>query len=442
MAAEKTVSINLFEAIHQICSGKNLERDAVIKILKESLISAYKKKYGQADNVEVVLDKEKNDVFLYAIKKVVEKVSDSSLEITLKQAQKHGFPDASLDDEIKIKVSPSEFSRIATVAAKHIVIQKLKEIESLNIYNEFKKKEGELVHGYFHWARKDAIFIDLGKVEGVMPKHHQMPNERYRQDDRIKAIIHKIEYDPKGPKVILSRTSPEFVKKLFELEIPEIYDKMVNIVAIARQAGIRSKIIVQSTRDDVDPVGACVGMRGVRIQSIVRELGNERIDIIQHTTNVEELIINAMSPANIQQIKIDYQNKEAICIIKDEELSLAIGKDGSNVKLACQITDYKIDLKTESQFAELLTAPEAKAKLNALFESNQNNENPNSDHTPLSDIPGLTKRVIQILQAGGLHSVEDLVETSPEELQNIDGMTKSTAKSIFNLLAEVIEFEE
>ena len=215
----------MFEAIHQICAGKGLDREAVLTIVEESLLGAYKKKYGHTDNVEVRIEKE-NDAVLVAKRTIVEEVSDASLEINPEDAKAKGI-EGEIGSEVEVVETPADFSRIATVTAKHIVLQKLKEIESQNIYDEFHEKEGELIHGFFHWARRDVLFIDLGKVEAIMPRRHQMPNERYRQGDRIKAIIQKVEFDPKGPRIILSRTSPEFVQKLFELEIPEIRDEPV-----------------------------------------------------------------------------------------------------------------------------------------------------------------------------------------------------------------------
>lgn len=447
MAVSKAENINLFEAIHQICAGKGLEREAVLEIIEEALIGAYRKKYNQADNVRVILDKDTNDSYVIATRTVGEASTEDGLEISLEDAREAGFPDAQIGETVEIKENPLDFSRVATVTAKNIVVQKIKEMERANIFEEFKGKEGELIHGYFQWGRKDMIFVDLGNTEGIMPRSHQMPNEKYRQGDRIKAIIHEVVETPKGPKIVLSRTTAEFVRKLFELEIPEIYDGIVEIVAIARQAGVRTKIVVHSHRQDVDPVGACVGMRGVRIQSIVRELGKERVDIIQYTADPEEFVVQAMSPVNIEQIRVDSQNKEAVCIVKDEEKSHAIGNAGSNVKLACQVTGYKIEVRSESQFQEMISSPENRAKLDALFsapaeEAVEMDEEEELDGTPLGDIPGLTRRVIDILNAGEIRTVEDLVETDFEDLIQIPGMTRSQGEAIMAVLAEVIEFEE
>jgi N utilization substance protein A len=315
-------------------------------------------------------------------------------------------------------------------------------------------KEGELTHGYFQrWINKDTMSIDLGKVEGIMPKREQNPGEKYKSGDRLKAIISRVElrkdkFRDTGLVITLSRASGDFVKKLFEMEIPEIYDGLVQIVDIARLPSVRTKIVVRGTRSDIDPVGACVGMKGVRIQSIVRELGNERIDIIQYSENPSEFITNAISPAKPLEVRVDHDNREALVIVPDDSLSLAIGASGSNVKLAVQLCQFKIDIKSISQYNEDMTSPEARERLDKLFNSHSSNITKEADPeedtsgTPLSDIPGLTPRVISLLENGGVNDIETLIEMQSEDLAKIPGVGQTTSEQILKLLSESVEFVE
>ncbi|MCE9499817.1 MAG: transcription termination factor NusA, partial [Leptospira sp.] len=399
---------NIFEAIQQFCSDRGLSRETVLLVIKDSLISAYKKKLGLDPALEAAIDVEfthdKNDVIITAQKTVVSEDTGNPLEISLAEAKKID-ENAEIGSVLTITEKPIDLSRIVSSQARQMVFQKLKEMERELLYNEYKAKEGELTHGYFQrWKSKDVMSIDLGKVEGIMPRKEQNPGEKYRQGDRLKAIISRVELKREkskepGPFITLSRASGEFVKKLFEMEIPEIYDGLVEIVDIARIPSIRTKIVVRASRGDIDPVGACVGMKGVRIQSIVRELGNERIDIVQYSDNPIDFIHNAISPAKPIEVKIDQEGREALVIVPDESLSLAIGTSGSNVKLAAQLCQYRIDIKSLSQYNEEMTSPEARDRLDKLF----NSEVKASDSgTPLREIPGLTPRVIALLNHGGI----------------------------------------
>ncbi|MCB1176814.1 MAG: transcription termination factor NusA, partial [Leptospiraceae bacterium] len=336
--------------------------------------------------------------------------------------------------------------------ARQMVFQKLKEMERELLFNEYKAKEGELTHGYFQrWIDRDVMSIDLGKVEGIMPKREQNPGEKYKSGDRLKAIISRVElkkdrYRDNGLVITLSRASGDFVKKLFEMEIPEIYDGLVQIIDIARIPGIRTKIVVRAARGDIDPVGACVGMKGVRIQSIVRELGNERIDIIQFSEDPIEYITNLISPAKPLEVRVDSKNREAIIVVSDDSLSLAIGTSGSNVKLVSQLCDYKVDIKSLSQYNEDMTSPEAREKLERLFSPNPEpevyEEEEEEEGTLLSEIPGLTPRVISLLTSGGIMDVETLIEMNQEELAQVPGIGIATAEQIMKLLKESVELVE
>ena len=278
-----------------------------------------------------------------------------------------------------------------------------------------------------------------------MPVKHQIPGERYRVEDKIKVLLHSIEDETRGPnlKVLVSRADKKFVQKLFEMEVPEIYDDIVEVKAIGRIAGVRSKVVVTSSRSDVDPVGACVGVRGVRIQAIVRELGNERIDIIEYSEDPKEFITNALSPATPTLVKVDHGSKEALAVVYDKDLSIAIGRDGSNVKLASFITGFKIDVKSESQFSEEMASPEARQRLDELFSKEPIQvEDEEEEGTPLDELPGITRRIRKILEENEVKFIEDLISMEVEDLVAIEGIGRATAVKILETLQENVEFEE
>lgn len=435
-----------FNYIEDIAKEKNLELDEVMNIVRGSFETAYQKKYGQDADLEITLDSIKPEIRVVYKRKVVNKVLDPVKEITVDDAKKINSSLEELD-VLEVHEDPFDFSRIGAANVGQILKQRLKELERELIYNEFCDKEGELINGYFlRWRDRD-IYVDLGRAEGHLPKREQIPNERFRPGDRIKAIIKSVELrrersrEP-GPFIILSRASGDFVKKLFELEIPEIYEGVVEILGITRQPGYRTKLMVKSTKHDVDPVGACVGIRGVRIQSIVRELGNERIDIVNYSDEPEELIANALSPAKVLEVRADRKAREALVVVPDDFYSLAIGMSGQNVRLASQLTDYKLIVKSQTQFSEEMSSPEARAELEALFSSAEESaEQENLDYTPVTDLPGLTQRVIDILESAGIVSIEELLEMEQNDLENIEGMGKSTAKQLLKILSEAVEYE-
>jgi N utilization substance protein A len=455
---QNTIDINPLEAIQQYSVDKGLSRDTVLKIIKESLVYSYLKEAGieseNTSNIEVELGG-KTEVIILLPKKIVKDSPKNILEISLEEATQLN-PESILGEEIIVKEKPIELSRIFSNQTKQIIFQKLKELERENLFNEYKAKEGELTHGFFLRWNKDTMSIDLGKVEGIMPKKEQTPGEKYKSGDRLKAIISRVElrkdrYTDNGTGLVitLSRSSGDFVKKLFEMEIPEIYEGLVEIVDVARVPSIRTKIVVKATRGDIDPVGACVGMKGVRIQSIVRELGNERIDIIEHSDNPVEFITNAISPAKPVEVRLDFENREALVVVNDDSLSLAIGTSGSNVKLAVQLTRFKIDIKSVSAYTEEMSSPEARERLDRLFNNNlasafqkETEETNDSVGTPLSEIPGLVPRVIKLLESGGIKDIETLIDMTPETLAKIPGIGITTSEHIFKLLSESVELVE
>lgn len=441
-SGDKAPRKSFFDTIHQITSDRGFDRDEVFQIVEAGLLAAYRKKYKTLDNAHVKFDREKEDVVIVAKREVVEKVVLPGMQIDIKEAQKIN-QEIKLGDDMEIEESPMDYGRIAAQTAMQVVTQRIKTLEQNKIREEYSDKIGELMNGFILRKKGDLVFVDLGKVEAILPPKQQIPNERYRVEEKIKVLLQSIDYDAynKGLKVVVSRADRRFIQKLFEMEVPEIYDGNIEIKAIGRAPGLRSKVVVASKRGDIDPVGACVGMRGVRIQSIVRELGNERVDIVEYNENLVELIRNAMSPGVPSEIKVDTIAKEALVVVPDKDLSIAIGRDGSNVKLASYITGYRIDLKTESQFSEEMSSPEARKRLDELFSAPEIEEE-EEEGTSLDFLPGLTKRIIRILNEHDVHFVEDLAVMGENDLIALEGMGRATAKRIMEILAEYVEFEE
>ena len=338
----------LVEALDALEKEKGIKKEIVLEALEAALVSAYKRNYGQAQNVEVDFDEKKGNVHVYAVKEVVEEVADERLEISLEDAQKihKGYE---IGDHVKVEVTPKDFGRIAAQTAKQVVMQRVREAERNNVYDEYVQYEGEVVQATVE--RKDSrfVYVLIGKIEAVMGKADQMPNEEYNPQDKVKVYVSKVENTSKGPQVFVSRTSPDFVKRLFEHEVPEIYDGTVEIVSIAREAGDRTKIAVKSDNENVDAVGTSVGPKGSRVQAVVDELHGENIDIVQWEENPSDYIANALNPAEVIAVQFDEDDsKKCLVSVPDYHLSLAIGKRGQNARLAAKLTGYKIDIKPES----------------------------------------------------------------------------------------------
>lgn len=429
------MSSNFFEALHQIATEKGISRESIEEIVESAMLSAYKKQYGAANNVNVEFDRDNNNVKVISRKMVVNKPRNRAEEISIEEA----LPiknDVNLGDEIDVEENPLEsFGRIAAQTAKQVIIQKIKEAEKNIIYDEFKDKEGELINGYLQRKTRDAIFVDLGKTEAILPAREQSHLEHFKTGDRIKAIVLAVQKNAKGPSIILSRAHTKFVEKLFEMEIPEIYDGIVRIMSIVRECGLRTKVAVSSERDDVDSVGACVGMKGVRIQSIVRELEGEKIDVIEHAMDKRTMTNNALTPAKVKEV-IEKRDGGVIAVVENDQYKLAIGRSGHNARLATKICGFDIDIKTEEQYREFLSSTESRALVEQLFTQEE------VDETPLDELPGLDARLIKLLEAGGIFSVEDLVETSFEELISLAGIGEKTAAKIQDILREAVDFEE
>lgn len=345
----------LILALEELEKEKGMDKEYLLEAIETALVTAYKRNFDSLENVKVEMDRQTGATHLYAIKKVVEKVEDPETEIELKEAQKIN-PDYNLDDEINIEIVPRDFGRIAAQTAKQVIIQKLREAEREIVYNEFEERKGEIVSGLIQKADGNIVVMDLGKLEGVMPKKEQIPTETYRVNDKIKGYIVKVEKGQKGaPQVMVSRSHPDFVRKLLEFEIPEIYEGVIEIKSVSRDPGYRSKVAVYSPDPNIDPVGSCVGQKGVRIQNVINELNGEKIDVIEWNEDPSIYIAASLLPAQILAVDIKPENKFAQVIVPDDQLSLAIGKSGQNARLAARLTDWKIDIKSETQFRELLS---------------------------------------------------------------------------------------
>lgn len=342
------MSAELINALEQIEREKGIDKEVLIEAIEAALISAYKRNFGSSQNVKVLIERATGDVKVYALKKVSENPENDFLEITLDEARKIDAK-LELEDTAEIEVTPRKFGRIAAQTAKQVVVQRIREAERGIIFDEFYNKESDIVTGIIQRSERKNVIIDLGKTEAVLAPTEQTPGEEYRFNDRVKTYIIEVKKTTKGPQIMVSRTHPGLVRRLFELEVPEIHDGIVEIKSISRESGSRTKIAVFSKDDNVDPVGACVGQKGTRVQAIVDELKGEKIDIIKWSSNPEEFISSSLSPAKVIRVDINEEEKSAKVTVPDYQLSLAIGKEGQNARLAAKLTGWKIDIKSESQ---------------------------------------------------------------------------------------------
>jgi len=349
------MSAELLFALNQLEKEKGIDKEILIEAIEQALISAYKRNFGAAQNVEVAFDRNTGEIRVYALKTIVEEVKDSATEMSLEQAKRFG-PDFEVGDMVEVEVTPRKFGRIAAQTAKQVVMQRIREAERGLIYEEFSNREDDIINGIVSRFDKKNVIIDLGRVEAILPPSEQTPGEKYNVHDRIKVYVISVKKTNKAPQIYVSRTHPGLVKRLLELEVPEIADGTVEIKTIAREAGSRTKIAIHSRNENVDPVGACVGQRGSRIRAIVDELKGEMIDVIKWSSNTEEYIAASLSPAKVLQVTLDEENKVARVVVPDFQLSLAIGKEGQNARLAAKLTGWKIDIKSESQMRDHIEA--------------------------------------------------------------------------------------
>lgn len=343
---------DFIDALHEIEKEKGISKEIIFDALESALISSYKKNFSSAQNVLVEMDRETGAVKVFATKDVVENVENEYLEITLEEAKKRNA-NYEIGDLIKIEITPKDFGRIAAQTAKQVVIQRIKDAERDVIFDEFINRENEIITGQIQRIAKNNVYIDLGKTEGILPPAEQIEGEEYHQGDRLKLVILEVKKTTKGPQIVLSRAHTSLVKRLFELEVPEINEGIVEIFSISREAGSRSKIAVYSKDPEVDPLGACVGFKGSRVKAIVDELNNEKIDIVIWSKDIAEFIANSLSPSKVVKVNINEKEKSALVVVPDYQLSLAIGKEGQNARLAAKLTNWKIDIKSESQYKAL-----------------------------------------------------------------------------------------
>ena len=402
---------DMVEAITMIAREKNLEFDAVLKTLQASLLAAAKKKYNFVDNITFKFDRKDNELLMIATKKVVEESSDPTIEITLGDA-KEIDAEAEVGDEIDIYIDyEMDFGRNAIASAKQTLVQKVREAERDRVYEEFVDKVGTLISGVVQQVDKGSVIVNLGRAEGVVPIKEQIPREKFRQGDRIRAYIQDVQRESRGPQIILSRVNNEFLRALFALEVPEIYEKVIEIRGIAREPGERAKVAVYSSDERIDPVGACVGIKGVRVQSIVRELNNERIDIVPYSSNPEAFVTRALAPARVVNVEVFELEGKMTVAVEDEKLSLAIGRNGQNARLASKLTGWKINIMSETEYDD------SKRREAEML-------------VPVGQLDGIGPKIQERLSEADIGSVQRLAMTSVEVLTKVPGIGGKTAEAL------------
>ena len=356
------MSSDLLDALTALEKQKGISRDVLVEAIEAALVTAYKRNFNQAQNVRVDLNLDKGTMKVYSRKDVVEEVEDERLQISLEDAHKIN-PSYELEDIVEEEVTPRDFGRVAAQTAKQVVTQRVREAERGIIYEEYVDREDDIVNGIVERLDARNLYVGLGKVEAVLPVGEQIPTETYQPHDRIKVYITKVERTSRGPQVFVSRTHPGLLRRLFEVEVPEIFEGIVEIKSIAREAGDRSKISVHTNNDAVDPVGSCVGARGARVQSISNELNGEKIDIVEWSEDPAIFVANALSPSKVIDVQVNEEDRSTTVVVPDYQLSLAIGKRGQNARLAAKMTGWKIDIKSETDARELGIYPSATSAL-------------------------------------------------------------------------------
>lgn len=424
---------DMSDAIRQLVQEKGISEDLVLKTIEDLILAAFKRKYGTSDNAVIQFSEDNSEVQVFARKKIVDDVIDEALEIDIDEA-KQLDPEADIDDELLIPVDTREFDRGSVQTAKQTARQNIRDIQKDTLYSEFKDKVNEMIIGYYQREKNGNIFVDLGKVEGILPRKYQSPRESYHQNDRIKALIVEVNKTPMGLQVVLSRTHTELVKAIMELEIPEVYDKTIEIFKIVREAGYRSKIAIYSNREDVDPVGACVGLKGVRIQSVIRELEGEKVDVLRYDPDPKRFIRNALLPAEVREVYIlDESKRQALAVVPDSQLSLAIGKQGLNVRLANRLCDWSIDVKTEEQFRELDLASDSKRAVSELFGEAE------EEITRIDELPGVPEGVLEVLKANNVELIEEFLALDQDTLLSFPGLGEQDILKLRAVIDENVE---
>lgn len=422
------MSKEMLNALNTLEAEKGISKEIVIDALEAALVSAYKRHYGQAQNVEVEFDEKKGNIHVYAVKEVTEEVMDSQLEVSLKEAMTIN-PAYEIGDMIRFEVTPKDFGRIAAQTAKQVILQRVREAERNIIYNEYSAYEKDIMQGVVERQDNRYIYVNLGKIEAVLSKQDQMPNEFYQPHDRIKVYVSRVENTSKGPQVFVSRSHPDLLRRLFEQEVPEVYDGIVEIVSIAREAGDRAKVAVRSNDPNIDPVGTCVGPKGQRVQAIVNELKGENMDIVEWNEDPAVFIANSLNPAQVEDVIFDTENpKVCTVVVPDYQLSLAIGKRGQNARLAAKLTSHKIDIKAESDMEEFY----------AMYDDGDYDESPEGLQDNLfGEVPAEftvdADEVVEEVPAEEAEAAEEVVaedEVSEEELTITPDMTDDDIENV------------
>lgn len=397
----------LKKVIDQVCREKGIEKAVLIRSLEEAVKIAARKKLGQDYDIEISYNDELGEVEVFQFKDVVENVTDPHIQISLEEAREMD-PDCEIGDSLGIKMDPDSFGRIAAQAAKQVIMQKLREAERDIVYDDFKDRKGEIIHGIVQRFDRGSIIVNLGRTEAELPPKEQIPDEGYKQGDRIRAYVLEVKHFSRGPQIILSRTHPNFLSALFENEAPEISEGIVSIVQVAREPGSRSKIAVKSKDPDVDPVGACVGIKGSRVQAVVQELRGEKIDVVPWDPDPAKFICNALAPAEIIRVIVDEENRSMEVVVPDDQLSLAIGKKGQNVRLASRLSGWNLDVISETNYNKAL-----KKAYNSLLQ-----------------LEGVGEKTALGLYQLGFRSAEEVAQANVDDLMQIDGMTEEKANKI------------
>jgi transcription termination/antitermination protein NusA len=400
--------------VDQVSRDKGIDRDILIKALEEALRSAAKKKFGNKIDIEVHFNDELGDIEVFQFKEVVENITEPELQMSVEEGLKLD-PDCEIGDSLGIKMDTTSFGRIAAQSAKQVIIQKMKDAERDAVYANFIDRKGEISHGIVQRFEKGDIIVNLGQTEAVLPVREQVPRENYRRGDRIRCLILDVKYEGRGPQIVLSRTHNSFLINLFKTEVPEISEGIVTIMAASREPGSRSKIAVASTDSDIDPIGACVGMKGSRVQNVVQELKGEKIDIISWHVDAAKFVCNALAPAVITRVIIDEDNKSMEVIVPDDSLSIAIGKRGQNVRLASRLTGWRLDVKNENKYKEALK----------------------KGYDALSSLPGVNPAIAASLCEIGFDSVEELAKASINDLRQLTQLGEEDA---INLIEEAKQY--
>jgi len=410
----------IVEAFSQLTKEKEMDKETLTNIVQDIFLSMIRKKYGTSENFDVFVNMEKGEIEIYQYKTIVKDVEDEVTQIDLETALQFE-PDLEVGDEYMEMIDPESFGRRLIVSAKQNLNQRIKEVEKEHIYDEFKNRVGEILTGDIRQINRREIFLNAEGTEVILPKPEQIPNERYRRGESLRAVIKSVGWASRGPEIIVSRADPSFLIRLFELEVPEISDGTIEIKGIAREPGERTKIAVYSNDKRIDAVGACVGMKGMRIQAIVQELNNEKIDIISWSSEPEIFITRALSPAKPKRIVIVEDENKVYAVLDDEQISLAIGKGGQNRRLASKLTGFDIQTIKEEEFSELVSETES---------------------VYLSEIEDFTEKLVYTLTVNGYETAQDVLDASDEELMKLPGIGQKTAEKIKNIVSANFEEEE